>query len=636
MLIGMYVLLIGSPISWAIPISGTLSAVLVILALIVRIRTGHHEGLASLLSVFRRRMTSTTAALLLVILFGAAIPLCQCMSHFSIFLPVRLGIDGVLYSVMTQTAGQSWESLSGIAGDGWLLHLRWGYPLFLANNLILSGEQHPFAISPASLALVHGLIAGSGVIFFRRSCHMPLLWAMIGGLLLVMNCTLLNVMLEGQWAHALAIPLLTLCIGILYSGRNFMREMNRTQVLKLVGISALFFSCLLVTYSEILPLLMLFIFLIVCGDIVRGQAASAFRTLAFAGAVLLCGCTLVLPYSARTLDHLSHRNLAPSKYWQPQWGDPLRIAALANPGYWQPRWAMPCEILGLANPYSEFVTWTPPEVTTIRLRRSGLEILWRTSLTAATVAVMYIGLKRLRADLPFWLAPIAIVAIGFAKFKWLAVPGGHNYTYMKVYASMIPCLSAPFLVGLMPGSTAFGRVRISRQKPFLAVAACALIGWSSFRYLGEFGDNCTRVGAEYLTLTDPAVACLLSDRFLYLPRQRGKVEERRRNLDRVMEFYFLPLLPNRTVIDQWRADGLDRSLMPDDRKKTFCVFCNKHELGISNSISPSPGTRIVYQDDAWLFLDIGKTIDGIAPDRPLVKADLIPLWEIMDQSTSNH
>lgn len=531
--------------------------------------------------------------------------------------PYRVGVDEVGYAVSAQylREGGTRESLSAAlqaqtgqptraeaiqanltaldfnvntAGEFILKSQRSGYAGLVASILAATGVSQVISSQWLLLFFPSWLFLALTAVFLREDLALSLPASLLWTLALGLNCNLLNVLCEGQHAQVFTMPFTGIVLILWWRWRQAGQAGAGWSAMRGegFGLGLFAFAVIAGTYSEQLVLLG-GVGVLMCladlalrrGQINRGNWLVVSATL---GGLLLTG-RYALEWVPFIVRHVTN-------------------VAQGGGGFWQPQWAVITDILGYHDIYapatSEFIgrTWWSA------LFFGGISLavleftLWRLWRTPAR-------------DPAFWLAPLTLVALVFAKsFFWDRI---HNYNFMKTYTMLLlPLLALHAWTFTTACESAAGKWigswggNLVRRLPLLLPAWIALIG---IHYLHSYQNESVTLPFGARALAAPAIRERIQNSGLVL-YGGGSFE----NL--LMSGYAdLPLL---------NLAWADPYLPPHEGKKIL-LLALKRNLLHPQGFAARNGWTVVFENNDVLLLDTGERLQ--VPPAQRNTAGLKPL-----------
>lgn len=365
--------------------------------------------------------------------------------------------------------------------------LRWGYPATVAMLTELVGAPHVYSLvlnlAVLSLVLAAALLAWAA----RRHLGLGRRGAMVVALVYILNCNVLNVLYEGQYAQVYAAPFLVVLVVVLMQLRRSvltpgaaapaMTEEDE-RPLKVVAFVSLLVAPLLVAFTEVVLVFGAILGLVAVTDLLTRRRIDR-RSLAVFGAGSFAALAITGPFSFR---------------WLRQVGS--IATGVETAGWWQPQWALPAEIVGLSDMYRGINDRTAYRL----LERTALDATLNVAVSIA-LCVGVVVFVRLAAgsDRSLLLAGPLFVLLMFAKVHFL--DEANNYQYMKAYT-----LAAPLVVLTLAAAACFfarlahGNAAVAVR--FIGLAALLVATATGVRYWNHFQKTSDRITGSWYALGD--------------------------------------------------------------------------------------------------------------------------------------
>jgi hypothetical protein len=454
-----YVIYAEKPVATALSLAALVGAVTLLLSLIGATR-GVTQGWLQIPANWLAREVIFTSLSGVAALGVLAIVLWPVLKTGLATTPFRIGIDQVGYgesaqflreggttgSIRTRLLKELGTTSPEIANQQNLKDLRfesyvdsefllkakrWGYPGTLAAMTAFTGSPHVFSL--AFLILIFDFALTLGIVYYLVRVHhgLPRAFGMCAMLAIAMNCNLLNVYYEGQYAQVFATPFVLIYLTIYLRARGI-RDYRRARrsLLMFSATSALMVAALFSAFNESLVLLVAIVAVTTALDLVFYRKTSlAALEVAIIG--FLGGAAILWPLSRNWIAYTF-----------------ANLSGLARAGFWQPHWASLAEMIGLCNMYV-----TP-----------GYTLMARSPLDAAAnailsvIAAVMIGRFFLRSgslDRTFWIAPFVLILVEYVKSRY--VDDILNYPFMKLYTAFLPLVCVVAFVAIYRFGNQFGR-----------------------------------------------------------------------------------------------------------------------------------------------------------------------------------
>ncbi len=432
---------------------------------------------------------------------------------------------------------------------------RWGYPGALAAMTALTRNDHVFRLAFILLIIEYSLTLALVYQLTRVANALPRVFAVCVTLATALNCNMLNVYYEGQYAQIFATPFLLIFLAIYLRARSMNNaERSRHSLIAFTATSALTVAALFSAFNESLVLLVATIAVIVVLDLIfyrtTNLVALGTSALGFLG-----GAALAWPLSQSWLTYTV-----------------ANLSGLARAGFWQPHWASLAEILGLGDMYVTrgytLVARSPWDAGV----NATLSIL-----AAFVIARLFLRSKSL--DRSFWLAPFILILAEYVKSRY--VDDILNYPYMKMYSAFIPLVSIVGFVALYRFCRQFGRN--ARWIPYAAASAVVLVGSG---YITRFLAQSQVVTPEMFALYSSGKDRRFDD-FAFLTNDSS-----------IQQFMYVPLL-SMHWLDQ---PTTQKFLAPILDKKVLLVVWNRN-TPCRQCMATYFAGNVVYEDSSVMFID---------------------------------
>lgn len=312
-----------------------------------------------------------------------------------------------------------------VASEFILKALRWSYPTLIASITELFGFDSVYRVLFRSL--LPSIVCIFLLVFcFSREFTKGLFFPTMIAASVLLNCNLLNLALQGQYAQVVSAPLF---LSLLYTVLRYRQypEYFIGQSVRQTGHAALVIGALMVLYNEAIVVFAIFICLVIVLDLILLKKFPS-RSFLFFIVSFAVGLIVAWPITVQWAFFLSKHLIN------------IKIA-----GWWQPHWANPAEILGLGNIYSEFAMHELMREPT----PYASSIFW----SLMFCAILFFTWKEGRTMYDWSMIGAAITFPLTVLVKTFFIERIHNYQYMKSYTMFLPFLiSCIFLcvVNLIP------------------------------------------------------------------------------------------------------------------------------------------------------------------------------------------
>lgn len=478
---------------------------------------------------------------------------------------IRLGVDIGLYldAARALIEGNKINAPTEFSGAAFYTHLRWGLPILIA----LTGKI--FYINYLeSLTVIYYLAlvllffsSNALVITFTR---FKFLYKALICFSISFNVNLLFLLTEGQ------IP--SLIFSIFFWAFIVSKNVINTKKLHCMAdyltylIPGLIFSVIIVTYSEGIPIV--FVYIAVATVVLSILSAKINLKIPYAllPAVAL-SFIFVLPYSVLVIKHLLTLNVL-------------------SAGYNLPLVAFPNEIAGINSIFSRTSEWMLPPASVSVLRRGNY--LVTVMLSAITITLFYKGLKSVNKDLrAHSLSAIILCFVGF--FYFYLYKGG-MYAFMKIYTVFVPVIVLAILNGL------FNLTDIFKSQIFAKFFKCAIILFifiTSVSYVTDHKNTSLSIdGDDYSLNTMDFSDCV------FVMNDRDYPSSNLRYVQRSYQIALSSFLKKSAILDQWenRLINAPNGLALNDKSK-ICLLIDRGLGEATNERS-----AVLFSNKKWMAL----------------------------------
>ena len=341
-----------------------------------------------------------------------------------------------------------------VASEFILKALRWSYPTLIASITELFGFDSVYRALFRSL--LPSVVSAFLLVFcisqrFTKGFLFPTLIASS----VLMNCNLLNLALQGQYAQVVSAPLF---LYLLYSVMEYRESPERfvQHDSRRIGGLALTTGALMVLYNEAIVVFVIFVCLVVTLDLILFKTFPPRSLPVHIVTFCAVGFILAWPITVQWLFFLKKHLIN------------IKIA-----GWWQPHWANAAEIFGMGNIYSEFAIE--------ELTREPISFALSIFLSIMLCAILFFTWKETKTAYDWPMIGAAIIFPLTVFIKTFFFERIHNYQYMKSYTMFLPFL-APFIflcaINLIP-KTLFAK----RLKACLLATMFGLVLFNGSTYL---------------------------------------------------------------------------------------------------------------------------------------------------------
>ncbi len=432
---------------------------------------------------------------------------------------------------------------------------RWGYPGTLAAMTALTGTPHVFSL--AFLILIFDFALTLGVVYYLVRVHhgLPRAFAMCVTLAVALNCNLLNVYYEGQYAQVFSTPFVLIYLTIYLRARGI-RDYRRAgrSLLMFSATSALMVAALFSAFNESLILLIAIIAVTTALDLIfyreTNVAALGVAVIGFLG-----GAAILWPLSRNWIAYTF-----------------ANLSGLARAGFWQPHWASLAEMIGLWNMYG-----TPGYTL---MARPPLDATANAILSViAAIVIVRLFLRSDSLDRTFWIAPFVLILLEYVKSRY--VDDILNYPFMKLYTAFLPLVCIVAFVAIYRFGNQFGR----RGRWFAYATALTVIitgGTYIEQYLRESGVVTPEMFALYNGGNERRF-----DDFALITRDSS-----------IHENMFVPILSM-----HWLDQSDTQKLLARDLDRKIVLVLSDRGMTCRRCLTTYFAGDIVYEDSSSVFIN---------------------------------
>ncbi len=530
---------------------------------------------------------------------------------------VRLGIDGALYvdgaqALINKENIPDFSHINqlhpgSLATSLFEVSHRWGTSFLLATIKTLTNSKHSLSVVIPTLSLLVVTLGVFSYSVIKGRTKSNFLVILIFPLVIT-NTFLFHLLLEAQWANLIAVVFL---FPLFYLFTEALKvSTQRRSIRKTLGLSlicSVFLSAILLTYSEIIPLLMLALFTITSINmfLIRRRERfflhnwlallfSLFLTIIF----LMPNESMLLPYFG-TLFTVNSQKI----------------------GYPLPHPIFPSDLLGISSPWHPTTAWNFPEAS-VRFVSNSRHIFVTLSSILIVFLLMSLIWRMFRHNLKMrfrsretgWNNPDldSVSALFFTMV--LGFIGSYLYFgFLKYSIYLLMKALSVFMIPLIVYSLLyflryFRLTKFSSWATFM-VSVYFIVGTFA-TYASDFSNTSRPLDSSLLTLADwdslnADNSCILSF------GMRGLRDSRDRYFDRTYDYMEAVIFRNHIAIDPWTNQPLIGAIDP----KVFgnsntCAVINKQWDPQSLNNVLREGKRILFETSDWVIVDLNAPISS--------------------------
>lgn len=532
-----------------------------------------------------------------------------------VVMNVRLGIDAALYADGAQSllAHENQPTLSNIAN----LHpgslgtalffqaYRWGSAFLLAMCSVVTSSPHSLSIGVPLFAVVLFLIAGLTLRILSSRIETPVIILVTAVALTGGNTFLVRLLTEGQWPNLLAILILVFLIYLIMNQYENFEDTSTRVRLNILGAAAC--CSILITYAEILPLMLVIIIL------THTISSFVFRRNHFFVSLFLN----LIPLISASYIFFMLSNPALIAYFKF-----LILPSYANVGYPSPRAIFPSDMLGLTDLWASPTRWLSFDQSVKRLESPdliGLSIV-NILLMILIGSIIWFSIKFRFQKVPNFknnLRRKSVVQNGkiltfsilmcvsmsaLLVYSWLSSQLIQKSDYILLKASSI--LLVPLIIEVLSlvslKAYKMGNSRTQLSKILLALIT-SLVIFVNIQNLIQLKSNSAPLSTGNLIKTwdkNSKFECA------YLFNKRGARADLLRYVDRTADYYMDSVFRGDIILDPWTNQSLERPVDPKvlSSRNVCVVFRRPFPPSIN-----AEGLKLIFEDNDWKVFDTQMT-----------------------------
>lgn len=443
---------------------------------------------------------------------------------------------------------------------------RCGYHTVVATLTALIRGNHVFETEFIILIIPYALILALVFCLMKDKFEYSSDISFIVAIGIALNCNLLNLYYEGQYAQIFFIPIFSLLLISYMTLRSSVEEFKLKNLFTYNSKYSIIFPSFLIAaigscYLEALILFLGFVGITVIYDFILEKRfkAAPFITIITS---MLTGLLVILPQSIKMIQSL------------------IRLTSqFSTAGFGQPKWASVPEILGIFNIY------TPASISTpfILLPRSFPEFIINISLSAIILAAIFLFLKKNRnIDASFWLAAPTLIWLIYLKTR--VFENIHNYQYMKTYTTFLPIvfvlafIAIDFVSKLTDGKKK--TIIVSLKYVFIFAVI-----FSGLSYIKQYNAEAGYVTKDMYSLNKLSKEIDMNSYAIVI------------NKNGIKEHMLLPLMPF-----NWLNYSEEQFVKPV-LSKTVLIFVDRTRLTCQECLPQKYSADILYSNPTYILID---------------------------------
>lgn len=441
---------------------------------------------------------------------------------------------------------------------------RCGYHTVVATLTKLIGGNHVFETEFIILIIPYALIFALVFYLMKDKFEYSSDISFIVAMGIALNCNLLNLYYEGQYAQIFFIPIFSLLLISYMNLRSSVEDFSFKSLFMYNSNYSIIFPSLLIAavgscYLESLILLFGFVGITVIYDFIFKKR---FKTASFMTIItsMLIGLLIILPQSIKMIQSL------------------LRLTSqFSTAGFWQPKWASVLEILGIFNMYTPASVNAPYSL----LPRSLPELIINISLSTLIIMAIFLLLKKnQKIDASFWLTAPTLILLVYLKTR--TFEHIHNYQYMKTYTTFLPIVFVLVFVAIdfVSKLTEGSKKKIIASLKYLFIFTVMISG---LNYIKQYNAEAGYVTKDMYSLSKFGKEI---DSYAIVINKNG-----------IKEHMLAPIIPF-----NWLNYSESQFVQPA-LSKTVLIIVDKNRLMCEECFTQKYSTDIVYSNPSYIFID---------------------------------
>ncbi len=457
---------------------------------------------------------------------------------------------------------------------------RWGFPAITAELTKVVKASHVFNIVFLLLIFNYALLIGLSYFLMRQLLKIPGYIAFWASVALALNCNLLNLTYEGQYAEIFIEPYFILLLIIFLIFKRYTEEdafkhklnlFRSPKLLQTILFASVILAAFYVIYSWAIFTILLFIGLIFIVDFVLTKKFNL-RLFYLTGVTGVFGLIWICPFALKWF--INMLSIIPN----------LKAA-----GFPQPHWASFLEILGIFDIYSHLRV----AEYTIQSRSIWWSAILIIVSTLFLISIFRYLWKEKRSDIAFWVTPLLFIFLIFLKTMYFEKT--FNYQYMKVYTM---CL--PFVFGLSTAVLYFRIFPKNKYSQFFKVFLLLAVMFNGIAYLNQYMEQGSYITKSMIDLHQKNVTDALDDGVVYTLNTAG--------LSSNMMAAVIPM--------NWLNYSFAPQQGPQYFGKTVYLIYDKTQVPCGNCIIARNPNGILYENPQYIIVNTHRHLEQVCSHFP--------------------
>lgn len=446
---------------------------------------------------------------------------------------------------------------------------RCGYHTVVATLSSFINSNHVYETEFILLIIPYALIFALGYFLMKHKFNFSSNFSYLVALALTLNCNMLNLYYEGQYAQIFFLPMFILLLISYLSVRESNEEFKLKSMFSPKSSYSIIFPSLLVAgigscYLESLLLFIGFCAITTIYDFISSRKIKYASIFTLVTACFI-GLMAILPQSLKMIQAM------------------IRLSSqFAASGFWQPKWASIPEMLGIFNIYTQESVKFPYML----LLRSNIDLLINIVLSIFIVIFIFIAIRKNKTiDKSFWLAAPTVILLIYLKTR--SLDHVHNYQYMKTYTIFLPLLfvlsfAAIEFVSNLSDKT---KKKVINSIKYLFIAAVIFSGLS---YIKQYDTEAGYVTKDMYALNTLSKKVDLNSYAIYVEKS---------GLTAIKEHMLISLIPF-----NW-LNYSDNQFVKPSLSKHVLIIIDTSKLVDPKTFINKNAHNIIYRNSSYIFID---------------------------------
>lgn len=446
---------------------------------------------------------------------------------------------------------------------------RCGYHTVVATISSFVNSNHVYETEFILLIFPYALIFALGYFLLRHKLGCSSIFSYLAALALVLNCNMLNLYYEGQYAQIFVIPMFVLLLISYLLIRESEQNLNLKSMFSPNSNYSIIFPSLLVAaigscYFESLILLVGFCVVTVIYDFVFLRKVKYAFIIPMITACFL-GLTIIMPQSIKMTQAM------------------IRLySQFSTAGFWQPKWASIPEILGIFNIYTPDSVKIPYAL----LLRNNFDLLINIFLSVVIAAFIFIAIKKDKSiDKSFWLASPTLILLVYLKSR--SFEHLHNYQYMKTYTIFLPLLFVLSFAAIDFVSRLSGNVKKKVINLIKYIVVTAVI-FSGLSYIHQYDSEAGYVTKDMYALNTLSKTVDLDSYAIFVEKS---------GIAAIKEHMLISLIPFNWI------NYSDNQFVKPFLSKNVLIIIDRNKFDYSKLSMKKYEDNIIYSNPSYILLD---------------------------------